>query len=146
MNKKKEQKNFEINFENQNNLEKEYILEFLMKSNSLKDLLEILSNICKNLDLNYLNPKLKHFKYFQFTFFGLMAKAKTLIELMIYRADFLKNKLPDFNYDELIKIKETINKAFALIKKNKMIEGKNMIIELNKEYILLFNEIIKKNF
>ncbi|MEM3374460.1 MAG: hypothetical protein QXE31_04530 [Candidatus Woesearchaeota archaeon] len=137
MNKKAKQKN---------DLEREYLLDFLMKSNSLKELLEILSNICKNLDLSYLNPKLKHFRYFQFTFFGLMAKSKTLIELMIYRADFLKNKIDEFNeiYFELIKLKDEIENAFALIKKNKMIEGKNKIVELNKKYSLLFENISLK--
>ena len=57
---------------------KEYLLNFILQCNSLKDLLDILQNICNNLDLDYLNPQIKHFRYFQFTFFGLMAKAAGL--------------------------------------------------------------------
>jgi len=128
---------------------REYLLEFLMKSNSLHDLLGILGNICENLDLAYLNPRIKHFRYFQFTFFGLMVKAKGLLKMMVFRAEFLKNNLSEFNeiYSRLIKLKKNIELAYNLINKNKMLEGKNKIIELNNEYSELFeyiDRILKK--
>jgi len=122
------------------NQSKDYVLDFLMKSNSLHDLLGILSNICENLDLSYLNPRIKHFRYFQFTFFGLMVKAKGLLEMMVFRTEFLKNNLDEFNeiYSRLIKLKKNMELAYNLVNKNKMLEGKNKIIELNREYSEVF--------
>jgi len=127
------------------NQSKDYVLDFLMKSNSLHDLLGILANICENLDLSYLNPRIKHFRYFQFTFFGLMVKAKGLLEMMVFRTEFLKNNLDEFNeiYSRSIKLKKNMGLAYNLVNKNKMLEGKNKIIELNKEYSELFGMIQK---
>ena len=124
---------------------KEYILKFLMDGNSLHDLLGILANVSENLDLDYLNPRLKHFRYFQFTFFGLMVKAKGLLEMMVYREEFLKNNDSEFDetYRRLLKLKKTMERAYNLINKNKMVEGKNKIIELNKEYSGTFDDILK---
>jgi len=124
---------------------KDYVLNFLMKSNSLHDLLEILANICENLDLSYLNPRIKHFRYFQFTFFGLMVKAKGLLEIMVFRTEFLRNKLDEYKeiYSRLNKLKISMELAYNLVNKNKMLEGKNKIIELNKEYSEIFNTIQK---
>ena len=124
---------------------KEYILKFLMDGNSLHDLLGILANVSENLDLDYLNPRLKHFRYFQFTFFGLMVKAKGLLEMMVYREEFLKNNDSKFDetYRRLLKLKKTMERAYNLINKNKMVEGKNKIIELNKEYSGTFDDILK---
>jgi len=133
-----------INMKRQKYVDK-YLLNFLMQSNSLHDLLEILANVCKNLNLDYLNPKIKHFKYFQFTFFGLMVKAKGLLEMMIFRVEFLKNNLNEFSetYSKLIKLKKNMELAYNLINKNKMNEGKNEIIKLNKEYSETFDDILK---
>ena len=124
---------------------KQYLLDFLMKSNSLKDLFGILSNICENLDLSYLNPRIKHFRYFQFTFFGLMVKAKGLLEMMVFRAEFLKNTFSEFEpiYSELMKLKKNIELAYNSVNKNKMLEGRNKIIELNEGYSAVFEEMAK---
>ena len=124
---------------------KEYLMDFLMKSNSLNDLLGILSNICENLDLTYLNPRIKHFRYFQFTFFGLMVKARGLLEMMVFRAEFLKNNIEEFNeiYSKLIRLKKNIEIAYSLVNKNKMLEGKKKIIGSNEEYSELFENINK---
>jgi len=125
---------------------KEYLLDFLMKSNSLHDLVGILANICENLDLSYLNPKIKHFRYFQFTFFGLMVKAKGLLEMMVFKAEFLKNNLSEFEliYSKLMKLKKNIELAYNFVNKNKMLEARNKLIELNKEYSEMFEDINNK--
>jgi hypothetical protein len=122
---------------------KEQILDLLMKSNSLHDLLGILENICKNLDLNYLNPRIKHFRYFQFTFFGLMVKAKGLLEMMEYRAEFLGKNSIEFNeiHFELLKLKKEMESAYTSVKNKNMTEGKNKIIELHKKYLRTFEMI-----
>jgi hypothetical protein len=124
---------------------KEYLLNFLMKSNSLHDLLEILANVCENLDLDYLNPRIKHFKYFQFTFFGLMARAKSLLEIMIFRAEVLKKDFKEFDeiHSKLMRLRKNIELAYDSIHKNKMLEGKKKIIESNKEYSETFEKIMK---
>jgi len=125
---------------------KEYLLDFLMKSNSLHDLVGILANICENLDLSYLNPKIKHFRYFQFTFFGLMVKAKGLLEMMVFKAEFLKNNFSEFEliYSKLMKLKKNIELAYNFVNKNKMLEARNKLIELNKEYSEMFEDINNK--
>ena len=125
--------------------DKEYLLDFLMKSNSLHDLLGILASICENLNLGYLNPRIKHFRYFQFTFFGLMVKAKSLLDMVIFKAEFLKNSINEFNeiYSRLKDIERTMKRAYNLIYNKKMNEGKIKIIELNKEYSKTFKDILK---
>jgi len=125
---------------------RQYLLDFLIKSNSLYDLLGILASICENLDLAYLNPRIKHFRYFQLTFFGLMVKAKGLLEMMAFRAEFLKNSHGGFAeiYEGLIRLKTNMDSAYCLVNKNKMLEGKNRIIALNKEYAELFESINKR--
>jgi len=122
-----------------------HVLDFLMKSNSLHDLLGILANICENLDLSYLNPRIKHFRYFQFTFFGLMVKARSLLDMMAFNSEFLRNNLSEFNeiYSRLNRLKKNMGLAYNLVNKNKMLEGKNKIIELNKEYSEVFGMIQK---
>jgi len=124
-------------------INKDYILDFLMKSSSLKDLLGILSNICENLNLDYLNPRIKHFRYFQFTFFGLLVKAKSLLEMMSFRAEFLKNNISGFEkmYYKLVKLKKSMGQAYSLVHESKMQEGKNKIIEVNKEYSAISEDI-----
>ena len=122
-----------------------YMLDFLMKSCSLNDLLGILKNICENLDLDYLNPRIKHFRYFQFTFFGLMVKAKGLLEMMVFKTEFLKQTVLEFMqiHADLSKLQKKMQKAYTLIHTNKMIEGKNEIIECSKEYQNIFENINK---
>ena len=124
---------------------KRYLLDFLMNSSSLNDLLSILANICENLDLDYLNPRIKHFKYFQFTFFGLMIKVRGLLEMMMFRAEFLKNNINEFNeiHFKLMRLKKNIELAYNFINKNKMLEGKNKLIEINKEYSGVFETITR---
>ena len=124
---------------------KEYLLNFILQCNSLKDLLDILQNICNNLDLDYLNPQIKHFRYFQFTFFGLMAKAKNLLEMMIFKAEFINKNIIDISedYQNLIILRGKLERAYSYVKTKKMKDGKNKIIELGEEYTPIFNKIIK---
>ena len=74
-----------------------------------------------------------------------MVKAKGLLEMMVFRTEFLKNNLDEFNeiYSRSIKLKKNMGLAYNLVNKNKMLEGKNKIIELNKEYSELFGMIQK---
>jgi len=124
---------------------KEYLLNFLMQSNSLHDLLGILANICENLDLTYLNPRIKHFRYFQFTFFGLIVKVKGLLDMMVFRAEFLKNNIYEFDeiFFKLRKLKKNMELTYKSISEKEMAKGKKNIIELNKEYSKIFEDILK---
>jgi len=125
---------------------REYIAILLMQSSSLHDLLSILQSICESLSLSHLNPRIKHFRYFQFTFFGLMVKAKGLLEMMAFKSEFLKQTIPEFvsTHSSIIRLQKRMQKAYTLIHENKMIEGKAEIIECSKEYQNIFEEI-KKN-
>jgi hypothetical protein len=124
---------------------KRYLLNFLMQSNSLHDLLGILANICENLDLTYLNQRIKHFRYFQFTFFGLIVKVKGLLDIMVFRAEFLKNNIYEFDeiFFKLRKLKKNMEIAYKSISEKEMAKGKNNIIELNKEYSKIFEDILE---
>lgn len=121
------------------------LLKFFMHSNSLNELLSIVEIICQNLDLNYLNPRLKHFKQFQFTFFGLMLRVKSLIEFMLFKLEPIKENHPEYEdiYFSLIGLKRKINEADRLINKKKMREGINKIIEIAGEYSKIFEDINK---
>ena len=116
-----------------------------MQSNSLHDLLGILANICENLDLTYLNPRIKHFRYFQFTFFGLIVKVKGLLDMMVFRAEFLKNNIYEFDeiFFKLRKLKKNMELTYKSISEKEMAKGKNNIIELNKEYSKTFEDILE---
>jgi len=124
---------------------KEYLLNLLMYSGSLHDLLGILQSICETLTLTHLNPRIKHFRYFQFTFFGLMVKAKGLLEMMLFKTEFLQQTVSEFMqiHADLSKLQKRMQKAYALIHSNKMIEGKIEIIECSKEYQNIFENINK---
>ena len=124
----------------------EYLEIFLMQSYALNELLTILSGICQNLELSYLNPRIKHFKYFQFTFFGLMVKAKSLLDRMIFKMEFVKNNKSEYEelYKDLLKIKKNMETAYKLIYKNKMNEGKDKIMQIADDYKKIF-ETIQQN-
>ncbi|MBN1794258.1 MAG: hypothetical protein JW844_04780 [Candidatus Omnitrophica bacterium] len=116
-----------------------------MHSNSLNDLLEILNNICGQLDLNYLNPRLRHFKYFQFTFFGLMLRARGLLEIMLFRLEPIENNFSEFKKIrvELLNLRKNVQIADNFIKEKKMREGRDKVIEVAEEYSKIFEDINK---
>ena len=124
----------------------EYLEIFRMQSYALNELLGILKSICQNLDLSYLNPRIKHFKYFRFTFFGLMVKAKSLLDMMIFKMEFVKNNAAEYGdlYKDLLRLKKEMESAYHLIYKNKMNEGKNKIMQVADEYEKIF-ETIQQN-
>lgn len=121
------------------------LLKFFMHSNSLNDLLEILNNICGQLDLNYLNPRLRHFKYFQFTFFGLMLRARGLLEIMLFRLEPIENNFSEFKKIrvELLNLRKNVQIADNFIKEKKMREGRDKVIEVAEEYSKIFEDINK---
>ena len=123
--------------------DKEYALKILMQGSSLHDLLGILQNICEKLTLTNLNPKTKQFKNFQFTFFGLMARSKSILEMMVYRTEFLKQSAPEFGqiHSDLVKLQRQTQKAYGFIHSHKMSEGRKQIIECSKQYQHVFEEI-----
>jgi len=121
----------------------EYRLDFLMKSSSLKELLGILSNICVNLDLTYLNPQLKHFRYFQFTFFGLLVKVRSLFERLLFRSAYLGEADERFAalHHQLCALKSLVDESYELVRKRKMKEGAERIEALSREYERLYRTI-----
>jgi len=122
-----------------------YLLNFFMQCNSLKDLLEILETICTIQDLKNSNKRIKHLEYIRFTFFGLMGRVKTLLRYMLFKAEFLKEKYPELNnlYSNLQQLQQKVFEIDGLIKNKEMRQTKDKIIELSKEYSILFEEINK---
>ena len=123
----------------------EHLIYFLMFSQSLFDLLSILRGICETLNLNHLNPKAKHFAYFQFTFFGLMVKARGILERMIFKAEFLQKDSSQMKiiYYSLLELKKRLDLAYTQISEKKMNNGKKLIIETAEEYEKVFEKISK---
>lgn len=114
-----------------------------MQCNSLKDLLEILGNICEIQKTDHLNRRIKHFEYFRFTFFGLIERVKTILGYSLFKGEFLKQ-----NYQELeniyLNLKRLQQKVFEindLVKKKDMKNGQDKIIEISKDYSNIFKEI-----
>jgi len=122
-----------------------YLLNFFMQCNSLKDLLEILGNICSILELKYLNKRTKHFQYFQFTFFGLMGRVKTILGYMIFKGESLKEKYAELNdiYSKLQQLQKKVFEIDEFIKNKEMRQAKDKIIEISQEYAKIFEEINK---
>ena len=137
-----------INMRKQKYVDK-YLLNFFMQCNSLKDLLEILGNVCSILELKYLNKRTKHFQYFQYTFFGLMERVKTVLQYMLFKAESLKETYPEVNeiYPNLLNLRRGVDEAGNLIKKKEMKRGQEKIIEVSQEYAKIFckiNKLIEK--
>ena len=124
-------------------LDDDYILEFLMQSHSVNELLDILSSVCQNLDLSYLNPDNRHYRYFSVTFFGLIARADSLLEKMLFRSDALRHKMPELNevHLSLIDVGKKIKHANNLIVNRQMRKGRETIIEVAHEYSIVFKKI-----
>ena len=121
-----------------------FTLEFFMTSRSLNDLLNILQNICENIGLENLNPRLKHFRYFQFTFFGLMLRINSLLEQMIFRLDVLKDN-EDFReiYPKILSFKGRIIECDSLVRGKKMKRAAEDISLAATEYSKIFSDIEK---
>jgi len=124
-------------------LEDRYILEFLMQSYSLNELLSILESICENLEMRYLNPNLKHFRYLNLTFFGVLARCRSLLEKMIFRAEVMRRNMPQFSriHVSLLEFDKTLSCAHTLIMNNKMKKGKEKIIEAAHDYSRVLKDI-----
>lgn len=122
-----------------------FVVNFLMTASSLDDILDILSNICKQLDINYLNSKNKQYKYFSFTFFGLISRTKTLLNLLLERIDAFKENSKEFSdiHTKLTKIEIALRNVEKLIKVNRIKEANQKIIETAEKYHKLFKKIKK---
>lgn len=122
-----------------------FVSNFLMTASSLDEILDILNNICAQLGINYLNPKNKQYKYFAFTFFGLISRAKTLLELLIDRVEVFKQNTKKFSeiHTKLSKIRIELNSIEKLNKVNRIKESNQKIIETAKAYKKVYKNIKK---
>jgi len=121
-----------------------YTLKFFMETESLYDLLNILGNICSNLNLSFLRTKTKSFEHFRFTFFGLLLKVQSLITSLFFRIEPLEKVNPNFERikKELTNFKINFDETNNLVKSKKMKEAQEKIILLSKEYEKLFKKIL----
>lgn len=115
-----------------------------MEADSLHNLLNILGNICSNLDLNFLRTKTKSFEHFRFTFFGLLLKVQSLINSILFRLEPLEEKNPKISWikNELLNVNIYFNEANNLVKSKKMKEAQEKIIFVSNEYEKLFKKIL----
>jgi len=105
--------------------------------------LSILENICNNIDMQHLNPDRKYFGYFNLTFFGILARCRSLLEMMIFRAEVMRRKMPQFSriHVSLLEFDKTLSCTHTLIMDNKMRKGKGKIIEAAHDYSVILKDI-----
>ena len=65
--------------------------------------------------------------------------------MMIFRAELLKDDPHGFGeiFPRLLTLKKDIGIAYALVDKNKMLEGKDKIIQCAEEYRNIFEDVRK---
>ena len=65
--------------------------------------------------------------------------------MMVFRAEFLKNNIYEFDeiFFKLRKLKKNMELTYKSISEKEMAKGKKNIIELNKEYSKIFEDILK---
>ena len=124
---------------------KEYVAGLLTNMASLNELLGIMSGICQHLDLNRLNNRHKQFASLQFIFFGLMAKSQGLFIRITFRMEHIAtadNKISE-KYHEISQISKTTDRAFALVRKNRLKEASKEIISIFEYYQEIYDELYK---
>lgn len=119
-------------------------LSLLASSQSLNDLLFILRNICKNLDLREVKPYLKQSASFRFVFFGLLTKAKGTLQIMLFRTENLEPERVKELRKELLAIQRQLEKATRHINEKHLTEGQQEIIAVTEEYEKLFPQLQKE--
>lgn len=63
--------------------------------------------------------------------------------MMLFRSQFLRNKIIEFNaiHLELLQLKKKMERAYNLIRNKNMLDGKKAIIDASNEYSTTFDEI-----
>ncbi len=114
--------------------DRQQLVDFLMKASSLDDLLGILASICENLDMETLNPRLRQFRHFRFMFFGLLVKARGILDNMLFRAESMN--LPGFAgiNPELLGLKKVMDLAYRDVNNDRMLQAKERIISAREGY------------
>jgi hypothetical protein len=74
-----------------------------------------------------------------------MARVKSLLGYMLFKAESLKEKYPKINeiYSSLHQLQQKVFEVDDLIKNKEMKQSEDKIIEISKEYAKIFCEINK---
>ncbi len=125
--------------------QKEYALHLLMQAGSLNDLLTILKGISEKIKIDEKTKRIKQYKSFRFMFFGLMVKVTGILEKMLFRCEYLKKQLPEFEtiYERFRQLQHILWKSYNHIQDNKIIDGKSLLIQAAEQYEQLFEDIQK---
>lgn len=93
--------------------------------------------------MRYLNPKLKYARHFNLSFFGVLARSRSLLEKMIFRAEVLRHSKPEVAviYERLLKFDRKLMYAQKLVSENNLKKGREEIIEAAQEYSAIFKDI-----
>jgi len=119
------------------------LLKVLLMANSLNEILQMLKLICKNLNLNKVNSRTRHFKDLQFTFFGLIVKANGLMDRLAWQVSGLEMSTKKFSNisPELKEINKTLKYAHTKIEKNNVSESATQLIIAAEKFEKTFNKI-----
>ncbi len=119
------------------------ILEILLHSSSLAELLEIIHNICQNMDISHLNTKTKTFRNFRFIFFGLVSRANTLIDLLLYKCGNLRDSDKSIAglYPSLKSAKARISEVHASINRNRLSDAASQLIGISRDYVSIHEKL-----
>ena len=122
---------------------KPQILQLLLLASSLNELLLSLKLICRNLDLEKVNNRARHFRELRFTFFGLTVKANGILDRMLLQAEFMRqgNKELAETRAGLEKLKKGLGNAFDLVQNGNLRDAARQILETAEEYEKEFKKV-----
>ena len=126
-----------------NKKEREHMVQLLMLSAGLSELLLILKGICENIDLSRINMRVKQYSQFRFTFFGLIVKVNGILERMLFKCERFKNSTDGFNeiFKSISRVKKKMETAYECINNNKMNDSRKLIIESAEEYEKIYGSV-----
>jgi len=122
--------------------EKDYLLSLLVHNRSLYDLLDMLAEICKNVDFR-VSQKTKSFKGLRLTLFGLLVKLNGTISFILLRTEFLKNQYPKLGelHSKFYRLKNELAQAQALLADNRVQQAKEKIMSAADYYLPCYDTV-----
>lgn len=123
--------------------EADALLNTLMVSHSLREILDIQRRVCLNHEKGDLSRRAKNFRSLRFVYFGLLTKSAGMIELLLLKCDFLISEYQEFEAvrRELLCFKSDLGTVQGHIEKNRLEEAWDGIINLSDKYETIYSSI-----
>ena len=114
---------------------KEMIVNLLTSLVSLDTVIDVLNNVCENVNVNNRNAKSKNFKNLKFNFYILLMRLKSLLEITLFRVEPLKDDEEFWQLrDKLKSISIYAEKASKLLQLGQLENTTQKLTMINNEY------------